>query len=73
MRKEAMRLEMPDEADLIPSTWNTKEERLAIDMILELSSRFGLRHPHDVASVLKVSHDEAGRLLDLAAAKLGSV
>lgn len=73
MRKEPMRLEMSGEAEPVPSLWNTKEERLAIDLVLELSSRFGLRHPHDVASVLKISHDEAEKLLDLAAATSGPV
>ncbi len=69
MRKEPLRLEMSGEAEPVASLWKTKEERLAIDMVLELSSRFGLRHPHDVASVLKVSSTEAERLLGLATGK----
>lgn len=73
MRNEPMRLEMSGDAEPGPSLWKTKEERLAIDMVLELSSRFGLRHPHDVASVLKISHAEAERLLGLAAATPESV
>ena len=71
--KDPLRLEIPAEAEPVQPLRNTKEERLAIDMVLELSSRFGLRHPQDVASILKVSHGEAKRLLALAAEKSGSV
>lgn len=73
MRKESIRIEIPYEADRAPSLWSNKEERLAIDLVLELSRRFGLSQPHDVASVLKVSYAEAERLLGLATATPQSV
>lgn len=61
-----MRPELRAEAEQEPSLANTKEDQLAIDMVLELSSRFGLSQPHEVASILKVSPAEAQRLLTLA-------
>ncbi len=72
MAKEYMRPENPAKVEQEQSLRNTKEERLTIDMVLELSRRFGLSQPHDVAAVLKVSAAEAKRLLALAAAKPGS-
>lgn len=64
-----MHIEKHSEAGPVISLRNSQEELLAIAMVLELSRRFGLRHPHNVASILKVSHAEAERLLGLAAAK----
>lgn len=66
MEKESMRQEYLDKAKYELPIENTKEDRVAIDMILELAIRFGLSQPHEVASILKVSPAEAQRLLTLA-------
>lgn len=73
MRKEPMGLENHNKAEQEPFLRSAKEEQLVIGMILELSCRFDLRQAHEVASVLKISHEEAKSLLALAAAKTCSV
>ncbi len=72
MKKEPLELENQDKAEQDPLLGSTKDQRLKISMVVELTSRFGLRQAHDVASVLKVSHDEASDLLILVAAQTGS-
>lgn len=66
MEKEPVQRESSNKAEQELPLANTKEDRLAIEMVLELSSRFGLSHPHEVASILKVSCAAAQRLLTLA-------
>lgn len=73
MKKEPLQLENQDTAEQDPLIETTKDQRLKISMVSELASRFGLRQAHNVASVLKVSQDEAKDLLILAAAQTGTL
>jgi len=72
MKKEPLELENQDKTEQEPLIGSTKDQQLKISMVKELSSRFGLRQAHEVASVLKISHDDAKGLLALAA-QTGSV
>jgi hypothetical protein len=69
MKNEPLRLEVQDKVEQHSSLRSAHEERLVLSMVLELYNRFGINQAHDVASVLKVSHDEAKDLLILAALK----
>ncbi|MBV5340746.1 MAG: hypothetical protein J0665_14520 [Deltaproteobacteria bacterium] len=69
MKEEPMGLENRFEVEDNFSLKSAQEEQFVLSMVIELSSRFGLRQAHDVATVLKVSDDEAKDLLILAAAK----
>jgi len=73
MKKEPLQLENQNKAEQDLLLGSTKDQRLKISMVSELTSRFGLRQAHNVASVLKVSQDEAKELLILAAAQTGTL